>query len=151
MRVPPALADALREGESARWSGTVEVEPRERRALMVTDTRLVLEDAQQVGGWVGMDVVDVAEHGVLLPYSSVLNVVAPSSSGTVRWSLRAVDPPSFDGIEWPAAAQPLIERQLAEAAESRARMRQQLGRIVAVTIAGLGLLLVVLAIALLAT
>lgn len=146
---PPALADALHEGERARWAGTVETEPRERRALMVTDRRIVLEEPARPGGWVGADIADLAEHGVILPYSSVLTVVAPGTDGAVRYSLRAVEPRTFDGIDWPPEARPLIERQLADAAASRARVREQLGRIVAVTIVGLGLLLVVLAIVLL--
>lgn len=142
------LAAALREGEPTRWSGTVEVERDVRRALVVTDHRIVLEEPAQPGGWVGLDILQLAEHGRLLPYSTVLAISAQSTQGVVRYSLRAVDPPTFDGIEWPRDAQPLIEGQLADAAASRERARQSLGRIVAVTIAGLGLLLVVLAVVL---
>ena len=146
---PPVLADALHEGESARWAGTVEVERDVHRALMVTDRRIVLEEPNRSGGWVGLDIVDLAERGMLLPYSTVLSIAAQSSAGPVRYSLRAVDPRTFDGIEWPPEAQPLIERQLAGAAASRERVRQSLGRIVATTIAALGLLLAILAIVLL--
>ena len=73
------------------------------------------------------------------------------SSKRKRSVLRAVDPGTFDGIEWPPDVRPAIDRQLAEAAASRERVRASLGRIVAVTIVGLGLLLVVLALVLLLT
>ena len=139
------LADALHDGERARWTGTVEVERDVRRALMVTDRRIVLEEPSQAGGWVGLDIRTLAEHGTLLPYSTVLSIAAQSTEGPVRYSLRAVDPRTFDAIDWPADVRPAIERQLDDAAASRARARQSLGRIVAVTIAALGLLLVVLA------
>jgi len=145
------LADALREDEEARWTGTVEVERDVNRELMVTDRRIVLEEPGQPGGWVGLDISDLAEGGTLLPYSTVLSIAAQSTQGPVRYSLRAVNPRTFDGIEWPRDAQPLIDKQLADAAASRERVRQSLGRIVAVTIAGLGLLLVVLAVVLLLT
>jgi hypothetical protein len=145
------LADALREDEESRWTGTVEVERDVNRALMVTDRRIVLEDPVQPGGWVGLDIQDLAEHGTLLPYSTVLAIAAQSTQGPVRYSLRAVEPHTFDGIDWPRDAQPLIDKQLADAAASRERVRQSLGRIVAVTIAGLGLLLVILAVVLLVT
>ena len=143
------LAAALHEGETARWTGTVETEADVRRALMVTDRRIVLEDPSQPGGWVGLDIGELAEHGVLLPYQTMLHLRAETAEGPVRHSLRAVDPRTFDGIDWPHDAQPAIDRQLADAAESRARVRQSLGRIVGLTIAGLGGLLVVLLLVLL--
>lgn len=146
-----ALSDALHEGEQSRWTGTVETERDVHRALMVTDRRIVLEEPAQPGGWVGLDIHDLAEQGGLLPYSTVLAITAQSTQGPVRYSLRAVEPRTFDGIAWPSDVQPSIERRLAEAAASRARVRQSLGRIVAVTIAALGLLLLILAIVLLVT
>ncbi len=143
------LADALHEGEEARWTGTVELERDDRRELVVTDRRILLSEAAQPGGWVGLDIRDLAEHGMLLPYSTVLALAAQSTQGPVRYSLRAVDPRTFDGIEWPPDVRPAIDRQLAEAAASRERVRATRGRIVAATIVGLGLLLALLAVVLL--
>ena len=152
MSAPPGiLAGALHEGETARWTGTVETDRDVHRALMVTDRRIVVEDPDQPGGWAGLDIRQLAEHGVLLPYSTVLTIAAQSTQGKVRYSLRAADPRTFDGIEWPQDVQPLIDKQLADAAASRERGRASLGRIVAVTIVGLGLLLVVLALVLVLT
>lgn len=145
------LAAALREGERVRWTGRVTTMPRRERRLTVTDRRLILEEPDQPGGWVGFDIVELAEHGVLLVGGELLTLAARTPDGRVRYELRPVEPRTFDGIEWPPEARPLIEQQLRRSAEARAELRSQLRLVVAGTIAGLTLILVVLVAVLLLT
>jgi hypothetical protein len=134
----------LQPGEEVRWRGNVRA-PFDQRELVVTDRRLILTDAAQEA----VDIMEAAEYGVLLVRSVTL--IAAPAGGEPRLDLRAVDPPTFDGIEWPEQALPLIAEQKARAERASAQLRRSLGSIVAITIVGLGVLLVVLVLVLVLT
>jgi hypothetical protein len=131
------------------WRGTVAVEPDDRRVMTVTDESLTVDDPTGAARRVEFDLRELAERGVLLAYSSTLTLVDRSRAEPLRLQLRAVDPPSFDGIDWPDDVRAGIDAQLAAAAAASAKLRSQLGRVVAVTIVGLGALLLVLVVVLL--
>ena len=131
------------------WRGTVAVEPDDRRVMTVTDGSLTVDDPTGAARRVEFDLRELAERGVLLAYSSTLTLVDRSRAEPLRLQLRAVDPPSFDGIDWPDDVRAGIDAQLAAAAAASAKLRSQLGRVVAVTIVGLGALLLVLVVVLL--
>ena len=131
------------------WRGTVAVEPEGRRVMTVTDQSLTVEDPTGVARRIEFDLSELAERGVLLAYSSTLTLVDRSRPEPLRLQLRAVDPPSFDGIDWPQDVRAGIDAQLAAAAAASAKLRSQLGRVVAATIMALGALLLVLVLVLL--
>ena len=131
------------------WRGTVAVEPEDRRVMTVTEEALTVEDPTGAARQIEFDLRELAERGVLLAYSSTLTLVDRSRPEPLRLQLRAVDPPSFDGIDWPDDVRAGIDAQLEAAAAASAKLRGQLGRVVAVTIVGLGVLLVVLVVVLL--
>ena len=131
------------------WQGTVAVEPEDRRMMTVTDESLTVDDRSGVARRLEFDLRELAERGVLLPYSSTLTLVDRSGPEPLRLQLRAVDPPSFDGIDWPPDVRAGIDAQLEAAAAASAKLRSQLGRVVGATIVGLGVLLLVLVVVLL--
>ena len=131
------------------WRGTVAVTPYDRRLMVVTDAALRVDDPTGAAEPLSFDLAELADNGVLLPYAITLTLVDPGTPEPTRLLLRAVDPPTFDGIPWPPHVQERIDEQLAASAAARARLRRQLGMLVAATIAGLALVLVVLAVALL--
>jgi hypothetical protein len=133
------------------WRGTVAVEPEDRRVMTVTDESLVVDDPTGAARRIEFDLRELAERGVLLAYSSTLTLVDRSRPEPLRLQLRAVDPPSFDGIDWPDDVRAGIDAQLEAAAAASAKLRGQLGRVVAATIVGLGVLLLVLVVVLLVT
>jgi hypothetical protein len=144
----PPLDIAFESGEEERWRGIVRV-PVDRREMVVTDRRIVLSQPEAEPPWVGIDIVDLAEHGVLLVRDYMITIAAETPEGRFRVEVRPVAPSTFEGIDWPAAARPGIERQLAAQAAASAELRRTLGRVVAGTIIGLTLLLVVLVLVLL--
>src|SRR3954452_9937589 len=119
--------------------------------MVVTEQSLAIEETAGAARRVGVGLRGLGERGVLLPYSSTLTLVDRSRPDPLRLQLRAVDPPSFDGIDWPDDVQAAIDAQRAAAAAASLKLRGQLGRVVAVTIAGLGVLLLVLVVVLLVT
>ena len=143
-----ALDEALEPGEEVRWRGTVRA-PVDRLGMLVTDRHVVLEQPDREPPWIAIDAAELAEHGVLLVRDYMLTMVAETAEGRLRLEVRPVDPPTFEGIEWPEAARPGIERQLAASAAASAELRRTLVRLVAGTIAGLTLLLIVLVVVLL--
>ena len=129
-----------------RWRGTVAVTPYDRRALVVTDDALVVEGAAER---IEFDLRALAADGVLLPFETTLTLLDRSAAAEpARLQLRAVDPPTFDGIDWPPDVRELVEAQMAASEAARVALRRQLTLLVAGTIAGLGLLLVVLVVVL---
>jgi hypothetical protein len=133
------------------WQGTVAVEPEDRRVMTVTDETLTVDDPTGAARQIQFDLRELAERGVLLAYSSTLTLADRSRPEPLRLQLRAVDPPSFDGIDWPDDVRAGIDAQLEAAAAASLKLRGQLGRLVAVTIVGLGVLLVVLVVVLVLT
>ena len=131
------------------WRGTVAVTPEDRRVMTVTESSLSVDDPTGAARRVEFDLRELAERGVLLAYSSTLTLVDRSRTEPLRLQLRAVDPPSFDGIDWPDDVRAGIDAQLEAAAAASAKLRSQLGRVVAATIVGLGALLLVLVVVLL--
>ena len=136
---------------SERWRGTVTVDPHEPRVMTVDDRTLAVEDPIGSARRLEFDLRELGENGVLLPYSTTMTLVDRSTPEQRRLQLRAADPPTFDGIDWPPDVRELIDAQLAAAAAARARLQSQLGRVVAGTIAGLALVLLLLALVLLLT
>jgi hypothetical protein len=147
--LPSELERALSPGEVVAWSGIVTAMGHSRRAMAVTDARILLADPDAPAGWIGIDIVDLARLGVLLPRDTLLTIAARTSDELLRLELRPVDPPSFADIVWPAVAQPLIDEQFARSERARLELRRTLVRVVVGTIAGLTLLLVVLTLVLL--
>ena len=145
-----ALDEALEPGEEVRWRGTVRA-PVDRLGMLVTGRRVILEQPGREPPWIAIDAAELAEHGVLLVRDYMLTMVAETPEGPLRLEVRPVEPPTFDGIDWPEAARPGIERQLAASAAARAELRRTLVRLVVGTIAGLTLLLVMLVVILLVT
>ena len=135
-------------GHGVRWRGTVSVTPDDRRVLTVSEDALVVHDPSERVERVAFDLRGLATDGVLLAYPTTMTLVDRGAPDGARLQLRALDPPSFDGIDWPPDVRELIEAQLAAAAAARARLTGQLARVVAVTIAGLGLLLLALVVVL---
>jgi hypothetical protein len=131
------------------WRGTVAVEPEDRRVMAVTEESLTVDDLTGAARRLEFDLRELAESGVLLVYSSTLTLVDRNRPEPLRLQLRAVDPPTFDGIDWPQEVRAGIDAQLAAAAAASAKLRGQLGRVVAATIVALGVLLVVLVVVLL--
>lgn len=113
--------------------------PYDRRALVVGDDEL---EVVGPGERLKFDLRD----GLLLVGESTMTIV----DGEDRLQLRALDPPSFAGIDWPDDVRERIDEQRARSAAARAQLRRQLSTVVAGTIAGLTLLLLVLVIVLLA-
>jgi hypothetical protein len=148
--VAEPLEAALSPGEPVRWEGVVRA-PVDRLEMLVTDRRIVLEQPDRDPPWVALDIVELADHGVLLVRDYMLTMAAETPEGRVRLEVRPVVPSTFEGIDWPEAARPGIERQLAEQARMSAELRGTLGRVVAGTIVGLTLLLIVLVLVLLLT
>ena len=112
--------------------------------MTVSEKSLTVDDPSGLARRIEFDLRELAERGVLLAYPSTLTLVDRSRPDPVRLQLRAVDPPTFDGIDWPQDVRAGIDAQLAAAAAASAKLRGQLGRVVAATIIGLGVLLVVL-------
>ena len=117
--------------------------------MTVTEKSLTVDDPTGAARRLEFDLRELADGGVLLPYSSTLTLVDRSRSEPLRLQLRAVDPPTFDAIDWPPDVRAGIDAQVAAAAAASAKLRSQLGRVVAATIIGLGVLLVVLVVVLL--
>src|SRR4051812_36276144 len=125
-----------------RWRGTVStVETQERRGMTVTDDAITVGDMTRVQRG-DFDLRGRATEGVLLPLSTTITLAAREGPHPARLQLRAVDPPSFDGIDWPADVREGIEAQQEKSAQARAGLQRQLGSVVAVTIAGLAVVLV---------
>jgi len=148
--VTAPLDAALEPGEIERWRGIVRA-PVDRLEMLVTDRRIVLEQPDRDPPWVALDVVELADHGVLLVRDYMLTMAAETPEGRLRLEVRPVVPSTFEGIDWPEAARPGIERQLERSAEMSAELRRTLGRVVAGTIVGLTVVLVVLVLVLLLT
>jgi len=134
-----------------RWRGTVAVGPQEQRVLTVTDDTLEVTDPGGIMPPVVLDLRALAEHGVLLPGAKMMTVVQGRGVDATRLQLRAVNPPTFEGIDWPDDVREGIEAQQARAREASLALRRQLGKIVALTIVVLGVLLAVLVVILLLT
>jgi hypothetical protein len=134
-----------------RWRGTVNVTPYDRREMVVTDDKLIVVDPTEAKPPIELDLLELAEHGVLLPHGTTMTVVdrsAPDPEAT-RLQLRAFVPSTFDDIDWPPRVRELVEAQVARAEAARLELRRQLTGLVAWTITGLGVLLVVLVVVLL--
>jgi hypothetical protein len=131
------------------WRGTVEVGPRERRRLVVTDSSIEVSDPNGVMPPVRVDLRAAASNGVLLVFSTTMNVVQGRGPDAKRLQLRAIAPPTFDGIDWPDDVAEAIEAQRERDREASLALRRQLGRLVAITISVLGVLLLVLVVVLL--
>ena len=142
------LDAALQAGEGERWRGVVRA-PVDRLEMLVTDRRIVLEQPDRDPPWVALDIVDLADDGVLLVRGYMLTMAAETPEGRLRFEVRPVAPSTFEGIDWPEEARPGIERQLERQVEMSAELRRTLGRVVAWTIAGLTLVLIVLVLVLL--
>ena len=133
-----------------RWRGTVNVTPYDRRTMVVTDDKLIVEDATEAKPRIEFDLLDLAEHGVLLPNGTTMTVVdrsAPDPESS-RLQLRAFVPTTFDDIDWPPHVRELVDAQVARSEAARLELRRQLTGLVAWTITGLGVLLVVLVVVL---
>ena len=133
------------------WRGTVAVTPYDRRTMVVTDDKLIVTDPTEAKPRIEFDLMALAERGVLLPQGTTMTLVdrdAPDPE-TARLQLRAVVPSTFDEIDWPRRVRELVEAQVARSEAARLELRRQLTGLVAWTIAGLGLLLVVLVVVLL--
>jgi hypothetical protein len=137
--------------ERDRWSGIVAVAPHQHRSLIVTDDKLLIEDPTGAALPVELDLIALARDGVVLPQGPTLTLVEKSGPEPERFQLRAVEPPSFDAIDWPPEVRELVEAQVAKSAAARAALRRQLTSVVAWTIAGLGALLLVLIVVLVLT
>jgi hypothetical protein len=134
-----------------RWRGTVNVTPYDRREMVVTDDKLIVADPTEAKAPIELDLLELAEHGVLLPHGTTMTVVdrsAPDPEAS-RLQLRAFVPSTFDDIDWPPRVRELVEAQVARAEAARLELRRQLTGLVAWTITGLGVLLVVLVVVLL--
>ena len=93
-----------------------------------------------------VDLHALAHDGVLLGGETTVKLMR---AGGERLQLRALEPPTFEGVDWPADVRERIEEQRARSAAATAHLRRQLSVVVAGTIAGLTLLLVVLVVVLL--
>jgi hypothetical protein len=132
------------------WRGTVSVTTYDRRTLVVTDDALRVTDPTEAKPPREFDLMALAERGVLLPQGTTMTIVdrdAPDPE-SARLQLRAVVPSTFDEIDWPPRVRELVEAQVARSEAARLELRRQLTGLVAWTITGLGLLLVVLVIVL---
>jgi hypothetical protein len=137
--------------ERDRWRGIVAVAPHQHRSLIVTESKLLIEDPTGAAPPVELDLIPLARDGVVLPQGSTLTLVEKSGAEPERFQLRAIEPPTFDQIDWPPQVRELVEAQVAASAAARAELRRQLTSVVAWTIAGLGALLVALVVVLLLT
>lgn len=134
-----------------RWRGIAAVTPSDRRLLVVTDDSLRVEDPTGAHPPIEFDLIALAERGVLLPYATTMTLADRDHPERERLQLRAVDPPTFDTVDWPPRVRELVDAQLAASAAARTALRRQLTRVVAGTIAGLALVLVLLVVVLLLT
>ena len=134
-----------------RWRGTVNVTPYDRREMVVTDDKLIVADPTEAKPTIELDLLELAEHGVLLPQGTTMTIVdrtAPDPEAA-RLQLRAFVPSTFDDVDWPPRVRELVEAQVARSDAARLELRRQLTGLVAWTITGLGVLLVVLVVVLL--
>ena len=115
----------------------------------MTDETLEVTDPGGIMPPVVLDLRALADQGVLLPGARTMTVVQGRGVDATRLQLRAVSPPTFEGIDWPDDVREGIEAQQARAREASLALRRQLGKIVAVTIVVLAVLLVVLVVVLL--
>lgn len=128
-----------------RWRGTVAVTPYDRRSLVVTESILAVDDPLGSAPRVEFDLAELAQNGVLLPQGSTMTLVDKRGGPDAeRLQLRAVDPPSFDDVDWPPGVRELVAGQVAASEAARVELRRQLTLVVAWTITGLGVLLLVL-------
>jgi hypothetical protein len=129
-----------------RWRGTVRVTPYSHLSMVVTDDKLIVEDPTEAAPPIEFDLLELAEHGVVLPQGTTLTLVDRSAPDpeAARLQLRAVVPATFDDVDWPPRVRELVEAQVAASEAARLKLRRQLTLLVAWTITGLGVLLVVL-------
>ena len=118
--------------------------------MTVTDEQIVVEDPTGSEERVAFDLRALAESGVLLPLGATLTLSDRARPQPARLQLRAVDPPSFDSVDWPPVVRDLVAAQLAASAAARAQLLRTLKRVVAGTVAGLlGVLALLVAVLLL--
>jgi hypothetical protein len=91
--------------------------------MLMTDTRLLWASVKPPGHWQALDLMMVAEHGIILPRQRMLTVGGSSDGGYKSWEFRPREPSTFDDLPWPAAAMPFIERWLETSDEFAQSMR----------------------------
>lgn len=120
------LALKLEPGEEPLWLGRVLVDAAPG-AMLFTNARLMLARSDVLGHWEALDILNLAEHGLVLPRRFLLTIAGSADGGWYKREIRPGEPDSFIDLPWPSPALPFIAQHLVRSEELDLSWKEKAG------------------------